>query len=115
MAIQGTPELRKKLKRFYREYWQVAGQAETPPFPEECRGMTCGAKTRKGTPCQQTALYGGNGRCKFHGGMSTGPKTKKGKKRSARNGLLPKHKPLRQTGRRSEPHEPIANPGKSTA
>lgn len=65
---------------------------EYPVFPEECRGMTCGAKTRKGTPCKQTALYGECGRCKFHGGMSTGPRTKKGKKRSARNGLRPKRR-----------------------
>ncbi|MFE0409231.1 HGGxSTG domain-containing protein [Citrobacter freundii] len=29
--------------------------------------MTCGAKTRKGTPCKLTSLYG-SGRCKLHGG-----------------------------------------------
>jgi len=32
----------------------------------------CGAKTRKGTPCQAQALA--NGRCKYHGGLSTGPR-----------------------------------------
>ncbi|MFV7784205.1 HGGxSTG domain-containing protein [Shewanella marisflavi] len=38
----------------------------------------CGAKTRSGKPCQR---YGNktNGRCKLHGGRSTGPKTKQGK------------------------------------
>lgn len=35
---------------------------------------TCGAKTRKGTPCTSTRLYP-NGRCRHHGGPSTGPKT----------------------------------------
>lgn len=35
---------------------------------------TCGAMTRKGTPCQKNPLK--NGRCKLHGGKSTGPKDK---------------------------------------
>jgi hypothetical protein len=34
----------------------------------------CGAKTRQGTPCQKTPLA--NGRCRLHGGKSTGPKDK---------------------------------------
>lgn len=33
----------------------------------------CGAKTRKGTPCKAPAMA--NGRCRMHGGKSTGPKT----------------------------------------
>lgn len=37
---------------------------------------TCAAKTRAGTPCQQPAGWGtdhvGSGRCKLHGGKSTG-------------------------------------------
>ena len=37
---------------------------------------TCGAKTRKGHPCRCFALS--NGRCRLHGGMSTGPKTAEG-------------------------------------
>ncbi|MDI5833392.1 MULTISPECIES: HGGxSTG domain-containing protein [Shewanella] len=38
----------------------------------------CGAKTRSGNPCQR---YGNkaNGRCKLHGGRSTGAKTTEGK------------------------------------
>jgi hypothetical protein len=36
----------------------------------------CGAKTRRGTPCQCPAM--GNGRCRLHGGLSTGPKTAEG-------------------------------------
>jgi len=31
----------------------------------------CGAKTRKGKPCQAPAMK--NGRCRMHGGRSTGP------------------------------------------
>jgi hypothetical protein len=37
---------------------------------------TCGARTRKGTPCRCLPLA--NGRCKLHGGLSTGPKTADG-------------------------------------
>ena len=41
----------------------------------------CGAKARSngGEPCRQPALA--NGRCRFHGGLSTGPKTEAGKER----------------------------------
>ena len=46
----------------------------------------CGAKTRAGTPCKRKDLYT-NGRCRLHGGLSTGPKNKKGKKQSAQNGF----------------------------
>jgi len=44
---------------------------------------TCGAKTRKGTPCQAPPVWDQvhdrprNGRCKLHGGLSTGPKGKR--------------------------------------
>ncbi|MEC2073994.1 HGGxSTG domain-containing protein [Alkalihalophilus marmarensis] len=34
----------------------------------------CGAKTRQGTPCKKKPLK--NGRCRLHGGKSTGPKNK---------------------------------------
>jgi len=42
----------------------------------------CGAKTRKGTPCQGPAMK--NGRCRMHGGASTGPRTPEGLARSRR-------------------------------
>ena len=34
----------------------------------------CGAKTRRGTPCQCPAMAGKR-RCRLHGGKSTGPRT----------------------------------------
>ncbi len=40
--------------------------------------LKCGARTRKGTPCRAPG-NGAGGRCKLHGGKSTGPRTKKGK------------------------------------
>ncbi|WP_405514833.1 HGGxSTG domain-containing protein [Halomonas elongata] len=49
-------------------------RGEHPPFPEECRRLCCGAKTRAGTPCKRRDLYD-SGRCRLHGGLSTGPKS----------------------------------------
>ena len=40
----------------------------------------CGAKTRSGTPCKAPAMA--NGRCRMHGGKSTGPRTPEGLERS---------------------------------
>ena len=45
-------------------------------------GKRCEAKTRKGTPCQRPAKLP-VGRCRLHGGASTGPRTKEGLKRLA--------------------------------
>jgi hypothetical protein len=42
----------------------------------------CGAKTRRGTACQCPAMA--NGRCRIHGGLSTGPRTAAGLERSRR-------------------------------
>ncbi len=55
-----------------------------PRLPRSRRG-TCMAKTRKGTPCKAPPVWNKtqdkarNGRCKLHGGFSTGPKTDAGK------------------------------------
>lgn len=42
----------------------------------------CGAKTRRGTPCIAPGMP--NGRCRLHGGASTGPRTPTGLERSRR-------------------------------
>lgn len=44
----------------------------------------CEAITRSGTPCKRRGSKI-NGRCKLHGGKSTGPRTKTGKQNSSRN------------------------------
>jgi len=49
-------------------------------FGAEWPGERCGAKTRRGTPCQCPAKQP-VGRCRLHGGASTGPRTKDGLKR----------------------------------
>ncbi|WP_283206833.1 HGGxSTG domain-containing protein [Methylobacterium thuringiense] len=43
----------------------------------------CGAKTREGISCRSPAMP--NGRCRMHGGASTGPKTAEGLARSKRS------------------------------
>jgi hypothetical protein len=40
-------------------------------------GQRCEARTRKGTPCQRPARLP-VGRCRLHGGSSTGPRTAEG-------------------------------------
>ncbi len=42
----------------------------------------CGARTRRGTPCRAPAMK--NGRCRLHGGGSTGPRTRAGLERMRR-------------------------------
>jgi hypothetical protein len=94
-----TPEQRKAYKKYWKEEdkiykelgmrWYGDSYPDTHPFPDEFRGMTCSAKTRAGTPCKRIDLEA-NGRCKLHGGLSTGPRTIEGKKRSALNGKLRK-------------------------
>ena len=43
-------------------------------------GIRCLAKTRRGTKCQ-SAEYKHNGRCRLHGGLSTGARTPEGLQR----------------------------------
>ena len=48
----------------------------------------CGARCRDGHPCQARATFDAdrcyvrNGRCRLHGGLSTGPRTPEGRRRS---------------------------------
>ncbi|WP_406698205.1 HGGxSTG domain-containing protein [Sphingomonas qomolangmaensis] len=85
--------------------------------------MQCGAKTRRGNACLLTSIYL-NGRCKFHGGMSKGPKTEAGKAAAKANfakrwASEPHENPAKpdirpgkcsvSVGGRSEPHERVGN------
>lgn len=81
-----TPEFdqhQNELRAIYKQ-WIKDGMNYNQHTWDEFRDLICGATTRKGIPCKQTALYS-NGRCKFHGGLSCGPKTKKGKQASTSN------------------------------
>lgn len=48
------------------------------------KARRCGAKSKRNDhqPCRQPAMK--NGRCRLHGGKSTGPRTPEGKDRAAR-------------------------------
>lgn len=67
-----------------REAWRT-GRPSPQLFPEALYGMTCGATTQAGAPCKQRTLYS-SGRCKWHGGCSTGPTTEAGKEQARING-----------------------------
>lgn len=92
--VQDARRLREHLRQWHEESdrrhaaWRTRGFSYPAPesvsFPRECIGMECGAKSRAGTPCKRRDLFR-NGRCRLHGGMSTGPRTSEGKSRSAMN------------------------------
>ena len=45
----------------------------------------CGARTKRGIPCRAPAMK--NGRCRLHGGKSTGPRTREGLERMRQSKL----------------------------
>lgn len=49
----------------------------------------CGAKTRAGGGCRKPAMP--NGRCRFHGGLSTGPKIPNSGRNALKHGMYAKH------------------------
>ena len=56
----------------WREYWRNSFAED--PLPPGAEEMVCGAKTRNGSPCMRRNLYR-SGRCRLHGGLSTGPES----------------------------------------
>lgn len=61
-----------------RVSWRTDGK------PKRGEWARCGAHCKStGKPCRARALE--NGRCKYHGGLSTGPKTPEGKARALAN------------------------------
>ena len=88
--------LKEHSKHGYEEFQErYAGgdeHRETPhtPVAGNLKGMRCDARTKAtGKPCKRNDIYE-NGRCKLHGGLSTGPRTEAGKKRSSQNGFKKK-------------------------
>jgi hypothetical protein len=94
------PSTKETMRRKWRDHWGefyrvvaeakeqdlLPGDYDLPMFPDELRGLTCGARSKRtDEPCKQTAIYA-NGRCKFHGGLSTGPTTEAGKCQARDNG-----------------------------
>ena len=65
-----SPKLETKAAA--RQGWLKNGNRPGDPH----LAPRCGAKTRAGKGCQGPAMS--NGRCRLHGGLSTGPKTAEG-------------------------------------
>ncbi len=61
-----------KVDFFQKRGWLKNGN----PPGDFTKAPRCGARTRKESACRQPAMK--NGRCRLHGGKSTGPKTKEG-------------------------------------
>jgi len=78
-------DLRRYLWELRYEREHKGAIPDCPAMPVDLWDLPCGARTRAGTPCKITTLYFG-GRCKWHGGLSTGPKSEAGKEQSRING-----------------------------
>ncbi len=76
------PEAARILTEMDRVAWEldaalraggVSRRREVAP-----KSSRCGARRKRdGEPCEAAALH--NGRCRYHGGLSTGPKTPDGR------------------------------------
>lgn len=75
----------KLIDQEYQRRGILCSWLHHPPMPRDLFDIRCGAKTKAGTPCKLTAIYA-NGRCKWHGGLSTGPNTEQGKEQARING-----------------------------
>ena len=86
-AIRAQEAEHKRLRALGVQEYDLGRAMAGNPHRVDFRqfaGLRCGARgKRTGRPCPHTGLYG-NGRCHWHGGPSTGPKTPEGKARSAR-------------------------------
>ncbi len=78
-------------------------------FGEDWSGQRCGAKTRAGSPCKRPAIMQ-KGRCRLHGGRSTGPRSEEGRARivaaNLKHGQRTKEK-LSENRERAEAHREI--------
>jgi hypothetical protein len=77
--------VRKRAAEAEKEIWNDDGARRRVRRRDRPR---CGAMTRGGTPCQAPCVWDRekdaprNGKCKLHGGLSSGPTTKEGRQRA---------------------------------
>lgn len=140
MTVEEIDRLRESWRRYWRasDQWRADFEAKReaarlvwlanpsrrfveptcepfPSVPAVFHRLICGARTRFGTPCKRRDLYR-SGRCRLHGGLSTGPKTRDGKARSAINAgrLQAERTPCEgqcygKVWARNEPHARLTN------
>jgi len=86
LGLNGYRVLRPSTREMRSEQRREEWRTNRPPA-ERKEKPRCGARTRGergGRPCQAAGI-GAGGRCKNHGGMSTGPLTEAGKARARAN------------------------------
>lgn len=75
----GLLPFQRRLRLLALEGYEIGEWGQAWRVPKRClRPYPCGAKTRKGTPCRALPVPG-KARCRFHGGLSTGPRTAAGR------------------------------------
>jgi transcriptional regulator with XRE-family HTH domain len=79
-GLNGWQEMEARLLADFDRRMEARRAREADKWAR--RRVLCGAKTRKGAPCQNKSEPGKR-RCKFHGGKSTGPRTTEGRARIA--------------------------------
>jgi hypothetical protein len=83
-----------RLRAILAQHEASIARERDRPRTKSPANETCGAKTRAGTPCKRRDIYS-SGRCRMHGGLSTGPKTPEGKAKVAINLRRSLTKPVR--------------------
>jgi hypothetical protein len=82
-GLQGSSAANASILVFGNEAHAKRGWLKNGNPPgDPSKAARCGAKTRRGTACRSPAMA--NGRCRMHGGCSTGPRTPEGLARSQR-------------------------------
>ena len=76
--VDQPEKVERKIKRLAWQKGELGLRIPNTLLPKRVRPR-CGARTRRGTACLRRALD--NGRCRNHGGLSTGPKTAAGRQR----------------------------------
>ena len=88
-ARAGAAQRRKEWSAEQSRRWRAA---QAPQRPQKEERPHCGARTRAGGQCQARAVWLAgaaaprNGRCRMHGGLSTGARTEGGQRRAREGG-----------------------------
>lgn len=77
--------------------------------PRTRSSKVCGARNRRGLPCQSKLLLRG-GKCRFHGGMSSGPKTLEGRAAIIASNMRRRGETRKQYVRKPKPSPPAPPP-----